>query len=285
MAPFGDGGKRLRSGPKLRRIRAAGGARFDLMLTYRTQSSSSRRSSPNAAYPSQVSSSLIRPAHTRTSSTRLAVWVRENNPKAMALFCRAREAYRHAFHADPSYVGKFQHNPAFLGWETWGDGRLHDLCSLAKAAGALFAETRSTPRPNIDSTTGRNCALFEKLRFEAYRVVDAFRAAQDRQGFAERVGAMAAEMNAGFDRPLSESEVRSIVSSIIRFCWNRYQNANGARRYAQTRDAYLAASEARRRRAAEMRAAGLTTAVIAREIGVTRRAVQLWNDPRAYANS
>ena len=72
-------------------------------------------------------------------------------------------------------------------------------------------------------------------------------------------------------------EVRSIVGSIVRFCWNRYRNAKSARRYAEPRPAYLAATEARRRRAAEMRAVGLTTAVIAREIDVSRRVVQLWS--------
>jgi hypothetical protein len=217
----------------------------------------------------------------------LASWVRDNNPKAMALLWKVREAYRRAFHADSSYVGKFQHNPAFPGWETWGDGRRHDLRALANAAGALFDEARSTRQPNIDSR-GRNCALFDALRFEGYRMVDAFRAVRDRRGFAERLGAIAAEMNGRFAQPLSESEVGSIVGSIVRFCWNRYRSASGARQYAQTRDAYLSATEARRRRAAEMRAAGLTTAVIARSIGVSRRAVQFWNrriDARARVRS
>ncbi|MEO6835429.1 MAG: replication initiation protein [Candidatus Tumulicola sp.] len=217
----------------------------------------------------------------------LIVWVREDNLKAMVLFRRVREAYRRTLNGDPYYAGTFTHNPLFAGWETWGDGRRYNLRKLARVVSpALFDEARSTPRPSGGyAQNGRNCALFEAVRFEAYRVVEPYRAIQDRAGFIARVRAFAAETNAGFVQPLAESEVRWTVASIVSFSWSRYRRSEGARRYAQTRRAYLSATDARRRRAAELRVDGLNTRAIAQEIQVTCRTIQRWNASRACART
>jgi transposase-like protein len=209
----------------------------------------------------------------------LASWVREETPKAIAFFHRTREAYRRLLRGDKDYPGKFMHNPCFEGWEAWGDGRRYDLRDLADAVGAEISAVRKTRRSRADdSPLGRNCALFESVRLEAYRIISEFRVCRDYAGFFARIEGLAAETNAEFTPPLSASEVRSTVGSIARFCWDRYRSSNIGRTHKQTRQEYLGSVEARRRRAAQMRAGGLSTCAIALELQVSRRTIQRWRD-------
>jgi hypothetical protein len=87
-------------------------------------------------------------------------------------------------------------------------------------------DKRPAPRLDAEVGVGRNVALFDAVRFRAYRQVLGFqRAGRTQAEFQAHLEQMAATVNAGQDwtaGPLSYREVRSISRSVARFCYRRF---------------------------------------------------------------
>jgi hypothetical protein len=110
-----------------------------------------------------------------------------------------------------------------LTWHTEpGDLHAYELreivAALADEFAAMAAEPgtrkrfrKSRPEP---SALGRNCALFDLLRFWAY---------DHAETDEHRIAAEADRINRGFPVPLSDREVAAVVRSVARFMAQRYR--------------------------------------------------------------
>lgn len=135
-------------------------------------------------------------------------------------------AYRSALAADQGYSGLISKNPLHPDWDVLqGREQLYDLQELADYVDlSLYADKRRR-LPSIG--LGRNCNLFDSLRFFAYRKVAEYRAAGSYDRWLADLATRAEGYNSDFPRdqggPLPLSEVRATVKSVGRWTWHNYR--------------------------------------------------------------
>lgn len=144
------------------------------------------------------------------------------------LLARVEQGLTDVLGGDVGYGGRITKNPTNTAHTSiWGEAEaLYGLRELAKAlgdVGALPAPHRQA-QTVLDSTVGRNVALFNLTRQWAYRARLRY---TDYQEWAETVYAFASMKNASviaddFSRgAMSEGEVSQIAKSIARWVWER----------------------------------------------------------------
>ncbi len=150
--------------------------------------------------------------------------------RTLALLARA-EALLEAFYgADPGYNGLLSRNPFLQPPEwTWGGGKRWTLEDLLRELQALVPwRARRAARWEL-SSYGRNCALFDRLRVEAYGQVNAFRGLTGGwEAFRNWVYQRAHALNHGLFRdhpkgPLDPREVGHTAKSVSGWTWKNYR--------------------------------------------------------------
>jgi hypothetical protein len=212
-------------------------------------------------------------------------WVRRDNKRAMRLLDVVQAAFTIACDGDRAYAGPMHHNPLSATYSTIighrDDFTLHELAEcvpdLLLTASTSSTHTKSGFRDEF-AAAGRNCHVFETVRFRAYRAIAAFKERRAYEPWLEHVTALVTAENATNAQPVPASEVRSIAKSIASWTWDVYKGDFGAarprrRRYELDRHQYLGQVNARRQRALNLYSKGLSLASIAMTIGVTRRTV------------
>lgn len=135
--------------------------------------------------------------------------------------------------ADPGYVGLLSKNPlrddswyvqTFQPW-SYSLGWLADYLDL----GELTDRRRNLPEIGL----GRNCTLFDRTRFWAYRKIR--ECWLSREFFESAVAEYAMGYNAlNFTVPLPASEVRATIRSIAKWTWT-HMSPEGFNRWAEAR--------------------------------------------------
>ena len=151
---------------------------------------------------------------------------------ALALLAEVEALLEAYYGADPSYNGLLSRNPFLHPSEwTWGGGKRWSLRDLHRELqGLLPPGTRRRLSPGLASY-GRNCALFDRLRAEAYAHVALFRGVPGgREAFRAWVEQRAHALNQALfrDHPkglLSPREVHHTAKSVAKWTYNRYQGA------------------------------------------------------------
>ena len=121
--------------------------------------------------------------------------------------------------ADLSYVGLITKNPLHPRWKVIQHNAVYDLKQLA--------EYVDITRSKIDRTNplGRNCTLFDCLRFWAYPTVRMQTTFEPWQMLADQ---KAISINCNFPDPLPAKEVLSVAKSVGQWTWrnrfNSYKN-------------------------------------------------------------
>ncbi|WP_253665596.1 replication initiation protein [Thermus scotoductus] len=155
---------------------------------------------------------------------------------ALALLAEVEALLEAYYGADPGYTGLLSRNPFLHPPEwTWGGGKRWSLRDLHRELqGLLPPGTRRRLSPGLASY-GRNCALFDRLRAEAYAHVALFRGVPGgREAFRAWVEQRAHALNQALfrDHPkglLSPREVHHTAKSVAKWTYDRYQ---GGRVYA-----------------------------------------------------
>lgn len=156
------------------------------------------------------------------------------------LLARVEQGLTEVLGGDIGYGGRITKNPTHNAhMPLWGEAEaLYGLKELAKAlgdVGALPAPHRGA-QTVLDSTVGRNVALFNLTRQWAYRARLRY---TDYTEWVETVYAFASMKNAsviadGFSRgPMSENEVAQIATSIARWVWGKITPEQTASNRAQ----------------------------------------------------
>ena len=144
------------------------------------------------------------------------VWGGGKNKSPSRLFKAVLEAYRKALRGDVGFACLLTKNPLNTGWhlESECDFTTYDLAELMSCV--KLEKVTKNKIPTIRQDIGRNCTLFDKLRFFAYSHARNFDCPDS---FYDALEAEAEKINYTFSEPLPMSEVRSVSRSISRFSY------------------------------------------------------------------
>lgn len=213
-------------------------------------------------------------------------------PKPLHLLAKIDFVMSEKLNADPGYQGFISKNVLSEAWHVqevnktaWNLADFLDWIDLPE----------KLPKRAETQGLGRNCSMFEKGRFWAYRQVLNYRLMGDRKGFAEAVLRHCEAINNGFPAPLNFSEVRSTAKSIAAWTWKHYtgsgsmssedwakyvadthtpekQRARQVKQVAKRQEATKTARE----QAKAMKAGGSTQKAIADALGVSQKTISNW---------
>ena len=153
----------------------------------------------------------------------LAVPVIIDPPGKSARYLAAVErGFVNRLEADPAFAGMLSKNPLSARWDVRIHDRAYELDELS--CWLDLADTQYQPRAAIG--VGRNCALFDAVRFYAYSVVTTYGSAT---AFGHDLLQRAQNLNA-FASPLSSREVVGIAKSVSNWTWEKRERFIGRKR-------------------------------------------------------
>jgi len=197
-------------------------------------------------------------------------------------------AYTAKVGGDVCFTGPLAKNPLHPSWELWepANAPVYELGYLAD-----FADLPSK-RVHREAGVGRNCDLFETLRYWAYSAVRDFWRPGGMELWMTAARFQAESLN-NFKEPLSSSEVAGIARSVARYVWRnntpaafrQVQAARGRRGGVASGTARLARNEDKRVSARLMSAKGMSIRVIAEELEVGKSTVARWLSHEAISGN
>lgn len=211
--------------------------------------------------------------------------------KPLRYLAAVESAFTSRLNADTAYSGFITKNPASSHWRTFlGRKSYYDLFELA--------EYVELPKhiPKIDCSKlnqigiCRNIAIFEWLRFWAYRHIKEYKAL-GLVGFKEWQRACenrAFERNGEFHNPLIAKEVLCIANSVSKWTWTKFDFEASDKRFRERQahrgtigglrsgEARSLLNETKRSAAKGMYASGKTIREIATELSVGKSTVGDW---------
>ena len=130
---------------------------------------------------------------------------------------KIEQAYSLALGADRGYTGLITKNPCHGTWENHTFGvQPYDLNYLAD-----FVELQELKTDLKEvSGLGRNCMMFDNVRFWAYEAIRAHRGSTF-DVWLGKVLEQCQNANSAFIEPLPYSEVNATAKSIARYCWKK----------------------------------------------------------------
>lgn len=204
--------------------------------------------------------------------------------KPLRYLASIEHALKELWEADRAYSGLISKNPTSDAWrlelrrtEPWELGELADWLTLPA----------KLPRKSQNVGLGRNCTLFDMLRFWAYEHVLDYRLQGGHENWFKAVSSIAESFNT-FPEPLPINEVASTAKSVAKWTWTNYtkrmsddefsarQSARGKRGGKAGGRGRTEADKEKRLQAAQMRAEGQTQQEIADELGVNKSTVCRW---------
>ena len=130
---------------------------------------------------------------------------------------KIEQAYSLALGADRGYTGLITKNPCHSTWENHiFDVQPHELGYLAD-----FVDLKELKTDLKEvSGLGRNCAMFDTVRFWAYKAIRAYLSGGFDKWHSEVIE-QAKNANDAFIQPLPYSEVKATAKSIATYCWKK----------------------------------------------------------------
>jgi hypothetical protein len=116
--------------------------------------------------------------------------------------------------ADANYTGLMTKNPLHPRWRLWSTGQMYSLGDLMEWIDERPARDQAKDR---EFGLGRNCDLFDELRFWAYQEVRHYRG-EERYTWNAAVQRRAKKLN-NFQIPLDQREVAYVGKSVARWTW------------------------------------------------------------------
>ena len=199
--------------------------------------------------------------------------------KPLRYLAAIQQAYTEKLQADVNYSGLIAKNP--FSQNHWhvipcaihAKYTLDDLAEWVSLSGVLKRALRGPEAVAL----GRNCVMFDALRFYAYKSIRQYR--EGKVGvWREHIQAKAGELNV-FREPLPESEVRAIAKSVANWVW-QHMRQDSEKFIEKQRQRGKASGKARLGKANNHRVAaqalkdeGMPLSEIARVLGVSRNKV------------
>ena len=129
-------------------------------------------------------------------------------------------SYAKKLGADLRYTGVLTKNPLDADWQTTFLSPLeYELAELAD-----FIDLETKPKANEVSGLGRNCMMFDTVRYWAYKAIRAHLSGGYDLWYAE-VLKVAINSNEAFLDPLGYSKVKATAKSVARWVWRNHGSA------------------------------------------------------------
>ena len=189
-----------------------------------------------------------------------------------------------AWDADKGYSGLISKNPVHQDWHTlqlrpeaWDLGELADWLDLPS----------KLPRKAQSVGLGRNCTLFDLLRYWAYDSVLEYRVSSNFKTWQQDVLATAERFNT-FPEPLQRNEVKNTANSVAKWVWTNYTKRWTDEKFSQIQAkrgrlgglkggrGRTAEDQKKRMQAVEMRKQGHTQQAIADALQMSKRTIIRW---------
>ena len=197
-------------------------------------------------------------------------------------------AYTVKVRADAAFMGPLAKNPLHPARQLWepANAPVYELGYLAE-----FVNLSTKRLPRV-AGVGRNCDLFETLRYWAYSAVREFWRPRGLEPWMAAVRLQAESLNT-FKEPLSSSEVAGIARSVARYVWRHntpatfreVQAARGRLGGVASGAARLARNEDKRTSARLMAVKGMSIRAIAEELNVGKSTVARWVSHEAISGN
>ncbi len=193
---------------------------------------------------------------------------------------KIEQAYTLALGADRGYSGLITKNPFHSDW----DNHIFDVQPFDLGYLADFVELQELKTDLKEvSGLGRNCMMFDTVRYWAYEAVRTFISGSSDIWYAE-VLKVAVNANSAFLEPLQYSEVKATAKSIARWVWRNHVQAHAKfieRQSAKGRKgdssnggkARSAQYSDMRQEALKLNMLGLNNTEIADKLNVSRRSI------------
>ena len=141
--------------------------------------------------------------------------------KIIEYTAKIQQAYSLALGADKSYSGLITKNPCHNTWEN----HIFDVQPYELGYLADFVELKELKTDLKEvSGLGRNCAMFDKVRYWAYEAIRA-RLSTGFDKWHSEVLQQAKNANDTFTQPLPYSEVKATAKSIAKWVWRNHNSA------------------------------------------------------------
>lgn len=157
------------------------------------------------------------------------------------------EGLRRSVDGDAGYSGLITKNPLHEAWEAqWVTDHLYSLDELHQhldEAGFMPPKGWNKTRRKNPVGLGRNCTLFETVRWEAYRVARTIRQRNERPTREDlhdlelAITSLCHEMNATFSEALPDSEIRATIRSFYKWITTKYTGWTDSRTTSRGKDA------------------------------------------------
>ena len=191
---------------------------------------------------------------------------------------KIEQAYSLALGADRGYSGLITKNPCHQTWEN----HIFDVQPYELGYLADFVELTELKTDLKEvSGLGRNCMMFDTVRFWAYEAIRAYRGSNF-DVWLGKVLEQCQNANSAFIEPLPYSEVKATAKSIARYCWKKdgyhYQEFidRQSRKGSLGGKARSEQFENRRKEAKVLRKNGLSIREIAKKMKVSPTSIQKW---------
>ncbi len=146
--------------------------------------------------------------------------------KPISYLQRIERGLQHRLSADIGYAGLISKNPLSGAWQVES---VHDLSySLDELADYVDLDLPKQKKRDKDGL-GRNCILFDELRYWSYKHVVQARESMSFGQWLELVITRAGKFNT-FERALHASEIKATAKSVAKWTWQNYTGSGGVRR-------------------------------------------------------
>lgn len=141
--------------------------------------------------------------------------------KIIRYLAKIQAAYTKALGADRGFSGLITKNPLSTEWEN----HIFHVQPYELGYLADFVELAEIKKSDLEvSGLGRNCTMFDFVRFWAYEAIREFSEGGYDSWYTE-VLKVAINTNSGFTVPLAYSEVKATATSIARWVWRNHGEA------------------------------------------------------------
>ncbi|WP_235985960.1 replication initiation protein [Acinetobacter baretiae] len=152
--------------------------------------------------------------------------------KPLAYLAAIEHSYANKLGADLNYAGLLTKNP--INTENWEvtllNSRPFELDELADYVDLDYRPKKMTK--NEISGLGRNCAMFDSVRFWAYKAVGGSVAA-GYENWHSKVLNTAQSENYAFSQPLPYSEVKATASSVAKWVWRKHHSTEFQAKFSE----------------------------------------------------
>lgn len=157
-------------------------------------------------------------AHYLYRLTSFVAYTDKSKPRPRAYLERVERGLEALLESDVGYTGLISKNPLHEKWTTYTPAiETYDLSELADYVNMAIPKPRKRERTGV----GRNCTLFDELRYWSYKYVSSARDRGSFNDWLERCISAGERFNT-FNKPLSYSEVKATAKSVARWTWENY---------------------------------------------------------------